>query len=86
MGYNAKVIRLIKAIPREEVLNFESDLELIIKKFPEIRIYAYESREFNFKITYKEDLQLAKILLKHFSKIFNNSLLIFYFGIHPLHF
>jgi len=65
VGYQAKLLREITTIPREEILKFESDLEVILSKFPDVKIYAYESSEFNFKITYKEDLQLAKILLNY---------------------
>lgn len=65
VGYQSEILKVISQIPREEILKFESDLELILSKIPNIEIYAYESSEFNFKITYKEDLQLAKILLKY---------------------
>ena len=65
VGYKGELARLISKIPREEVLNFESDLELVLSRFPNSTIYSYESTEFNFKITYKEDLHLAKILLKY---------------------
>jgi len=65
VGYQSEILRKISEVPREEVLKFESDLELVLSKVPSIKIYAYESSEFNFKITYKEDLQLAKLLLKH---------------------
>jgi len=65
VGYRAPLLREMTKIPREEILKYESDLEVVLSKFPNARIYAYESSEFNFKITYKEDLQLAKALLKH---------------------
>ena len=65
VGYQAKLLREIVKMPREEILKYESDLEVVLSKFPNARIYAYESSEFNFKITYKEDLQLAKALLKY---------------------
>ncbi|WP_297476731.1 2-C-methyl-D-erythritol 4-phosphate cytidylyltransferase [Thermococcus sp.] len=65
VGYQSEILKRISKIPREEVLKFESDLGLVLSKVPNTEIYAYESSEFNFKITYKEDLQLAKLLLKH---------------------
>lgn len=65
VGYQAKVLRQITMIPREEIFKFESDLEVVLSKFTNVKIYAYESSEFNFKITYKEDLQLAKALFRH---------------------
>lgn len=64
VGYRAEILRDIRKIPRDEVLKFESDLELVLSRFPNVEIYAYESSEFNFKITYKEDLQIAKTLLR----------------------
>ncbi len=65
VGYQSEILKRISKTPRGEVLKFESDLELVLSKVPDAKIYAYESSEFNFKITYKEDLQLAKLLLKH---------------------
>lgn len=65
-GYQASLLREVTSkVPREEILKFESEFEVILTYFPDVKIFTYESSEFNLKITYKEDLQLASILLHH---------------------
>lgn len=63
VGYQAELLKEFSKIPREDIIKYESDLEVVLSMFPKARIYTYESSEFNFKITYKEDLKLAKALL-----------------------
>jgi len=64
VGYRANILNtIINNIESQKILNFESDLELVLSHFPHVKIYAYESTEINIKITYKEDLILAEKLL-----------------------
>jgi len=65
IGYRAEVLREILAKSNEEdILRAESDLQLALEKIPGIRIHTYESDIFNYKITYKEDLEIARRLLQ----------------------
>ncbi|MBO8174506.1 MAG: 2-C-methyl-D-erythritol 4-phosphate cytidylyltransferase [Thermococcus sp.] len=64
VAYRSEVLKtLINVVPESEFLTAESDIELLCKYLPDVKIYVYESTCFNFKITYKEDLKVASLLL-----------------------
>jgi len=48
----------------DDILRAESDLQLALEKIPGIKTHTYESDIFNYKITYKEDLEIARRLLE----------------------
>ncbi|KPU62674.1 hypothetical protein EP1X_07395 [Thermococcus sp. EP1] len=64
VAYRSEILKtLINMVPNSEFLNIESDIELLRKYLPEVKIYVYESTSFNFKITYKDDLRVTSLLL-----------------------
>lgn len=65
VAYRAKTLREIQSISSEEdILSAESDLQLALAKIPGIQIHPYVSDIFNYKITYREDLEIARKLLE----------------------
>ncbi|EDY36275.1 Uncharacterized protein family UPF0007 [Aciduliprofundum boonei T469] len=66
VGYRAEVLKMVVSnISRDDVIKFETDLEMILEKVPNVKIFTYESSELNLKITYKDDLELASILFQY---------------------
>ncbi|MDN5358871.1 MAG: hypothetical protein PWP76_714, partial [Candidatus Diapherotrites archaeon] len=65
VAYRAEIMRDVLAKSTEEdILSAESDLELALAKIPGIKIHPYVSEVFNYKITYLEDLEIVRNLLK----------------------
>jgi len=64
VGYRrATLQQMASKVSSDQFNKFESDLEIVLRLFPDIKIFSYESNEFNFKITYKKDLDIANALL-----------------------
>ena len=65
VAYRSETLREILSKSSEDnILSAESDLQLAISKIPGIEIHPYVSDTFNYKITYREDLEIARKLLQ----------------------
>jgi len=60
--------QVVKKMNEQDITRYESFVEMLLSFFPDLKIYCYESEDFNMKITYKSDLLIADILLRNYFK------------------